>query len=73
MRFSPVCRSVKVDSRIMSLSVKPDGLISNENPIVLTFKPFPWVSKKCIFYTQIFPHVECFDNLLLKLSVCDSQ
>ncbi|XP_020624311.1 adhesion G protein-coupled receptor E3-like isoform X2 [Orbicella faveolata] len=32
--------TVKVDSRVMSLTVKPDGLISNENPVVLTFKPF---------------------------------
>lgn len=38
----------------MSLTVKPDGLISNENPVVLTFKPFSRVSKKCTFCTQMF-------------------
>ncbi|XP_078355167.1 adhesion G protein-coupled receptor L4-like, partial [Oculina patagonica] len=31
---------VKVDSRIMSLSVKPDGLVSKENPVIVTLKPF---------------------------------
>ena len=36
----------------MSLSVKPDGLISNENPVLLTFKPVSWVS--VYFETQIF-------------------
>ena len=34
----------------MSLTVKPDGSITNENPVVLTFKPFSWVSKTCVFY-----------------------
>ena len=43
----PLCfsfRSVKVDSRIMSLSVKPDGLVFKENPMVIALKSFSHVS-----------------------------
>lgn len=29
----------------MSLSVKPDGLVSKENPVIVTLKPFSRVSK----------------------------
>ena len=29
----------------MSLSVKPDQLVSKEKPVVVTFKPFSRVSK----------------------------
>ena len=61
----------------MSLSVKPDGSISGENPVVLTFMPFSWVSKTCVFYTLMFCTWSALikllmcHNLLLKLSICD--
>ena len=33
-------------SRIVSLSVKPDGLVSKENPVVVIFKLLAQVSKR---------------------------
>lgn len=33
-------------SRIVSLSVKPDGIVSKENPVVVIFKLLAEVSKR---------------------------
>ncbi|XP_068711772.1 adhesion G protein-coupled receptor L4-like [Montipora foliosa] len=38
--------SIKVDSRILSITVKPEGLIAKDNPVLLTLRPFSFESSK---------------------------
>ena len=38
-----------MDSRILSITVKPEGLIAKDNPVLLTLRPFSFVSNRRIF------------------------